>query len=276
MKKIILLTGVILMAAGVFAQVADSAKRHIVLQGAANFRDLGGYTTTDGHHVKWGKIYRSADISKLTEADLDLLKKLNINYDVDLRGHQESAQASDKLNPGTDYILCPAGSDSLSTMMKGMILAKGVAGGDSVIINDFYSKTTYLGDRYRPFFGKLLSLPDNQSLVFHCTAGKDRTGIGAALLLYILGVPYKTIVEDYTATNYYRKDENKKAIDGMVKYMHIDKDVAGEMMLAKKEYLDAAFAAIIKRYGSVDAFLRTQIGLDDRKIQHLKAAYLEK
>ena len=275
MKKLILLCWIILVAGGAFAQVADSAKRHVVLQGAANFRDLGGYTTADGHHVKWGKIYRSADISKLTPADLEVLKKLDITYDVDLRGHQESAQAPDKLNPGMDYILCPAGSDSLNTMMKGLAAVTTKKGADSLFIADFYGKTTYLGDRYRPFFDKLGGLPADQSLVFHCTAGKDRTGIGAALLLYVLGVPYHTIVEDYTATNYYRRGENEKAMKSMVAYMHVDKEVAGQMMLAKKEYLDATFAAIKKQYGSVDSFLRTQVGLDDQKIAHLKAEFLE-
>jgi protein-tyrosine phosphatase len=274
MKKIILFISIILTGASAFAQVADSSKRHVVLQGAANFRDLGGYTTADGEHVKWGKIYRSADISKLTDADLGILKAKNITYDVDLRGHQESAQAPDRLNPNTDYILCPAGSDSLNTWMKDMAHIKG-KGGDSLMVV-FYSKTTYLADRYKPFFNKLLNLPADQSLVFHCTAGKDRTGIGAALLLYSLGVPYETIVKDYTATNYYRAGENEKAINGMVSYMHIDKDVATGMLQAKKEYLDATFAAIVKQYGSVDNFLKTQVGLDDQKIAKLKSEYLER
>jgi|EP01037_Dinobryon_pediforme_P008349 protein-tyrosine phosphatase len=275
MKKYLFTLSVFFIAVNVFGQVADSAKRHVVLQGVANFRDLGGYATADGHHVKWGKIYRSADISKLTADDLEVLRKLNITYDVDLRGHQESAQAPDKLNPNTDYILCPAGSDSLSTMMQGLSKVKGKKQADSLFIADFYGKTTYLTDRYKPFFGKLINLPADQSLVFHCTAGKDRTGIGAALFLYSLGVPYKTIVADYTATNYYRKDENEKASKSMVTYMHLDKDVAGEMMLAKKEYLDATFAAIIKQYGSVDNFLKNQLGLDDQKLKTLKESYLE-
>jgi protein-tyrosine phosphatase len=275
MKKIIFLLAAMYISVASFGQVADSAKRHVVLQGAANFRDLGGYKTTDGHTVKWGKIYRSADISKLTDSDLAKLRQLDITYDVDIRGHQESAQAPDKLNPNTDYILCPAGSDSLSTMMKGMMHAKGKSAGDSLIINGFYGKTTYLAGRYTPFFDKLLALPADQNLVFHCTAGKDRTGVGAALFLYSLGVPYNTIVADYTATNYYRKDINTKAIQGMSAAMHIDKDVAGEMMLAKKEYLDATFAAIVKQYGSIDNFLKTQVGLDDKKIAELKAKFLD-
>lgn len=272
MKKSILLFGLILMTASLFAQVADSAKRHVALQGAANFRDLGGYTTTDGHHVKWGEIYRSADISKLTDDDLAVLKGRHITFDVDLRGHQESAKAPDKLNPGTDYVLCPAGSDGLNDWMKSISHIKGSAG-DSLMIA-FYDKTDSLALRYKPFFDKLLGLPSGQSLVFHCTAGKDRTGIGAALLLYSLGVPYETIVQDYVATNYYRAAENKKSTAGM-QSMHIDKDVAASMMSAKKEYLDATFTAIKNQYGSIDNYLKTQIGLDDEKIALLKKKFLE-
>ena len=273
MKKNILLSGAILISVGGFAQVADSAKRHIVLQGAANFRDLGGYETKDGHHVKWDEIYRSADMSKLTTADLDVLKERKITYDVDLRGVQESVSAPDKLNPGTDYILCSAGSNNMGGMMKGLGKLKGNAGDSLMTV--YYSNIDSLALRYKPFFDKLLGLPENQALVFHCTAGKDRTGIGSALLLYALGVPYDTIMKDYLASNYYRQAENTKMVGQMVKFAHFDENVAKSMAGVKKEYLDATFDAIKKKYGSVDEYLKTQIGLDDQKIALLKKKFLE-
>jgi protein-tyrosine phosphatase len=273
MKKGILLIGLALMAAGAFGQVADSAKRHVILQGAINFRDLGGYETKDGRHVKWGEIYRSADISKLTEADLAVLKDRGITYDVDLRGHQEAAQAPDRMNPGTDYILLPAGSDGLNNWMKSISTIKG-NGGDSLMVS-YYTNIDSLALRYKPFFNKLLGLPAGESLVFHCTAGKDRTGIGAALLLYSLGVPYETIVADYEATNYYRGTDNQRQMSAMTQRMHIDKDVAHSMMSAKKPYLDATFNAITAKYGSIDNYLKTQLGLDDEKIAMLRKKFLE-
>jgi protein-tyrosine phosphatase len=274
MKIYTLLFVAISLTANAFGQVADSAKRHVLLQGAANFRDLGGYTTADGHHVKWGEIYRSADMSKLTDADLDTLKQRNITYDVDLRGRREAAQAPDKINPGTDYILLPAGSDGgLSNWMKNISNVKG-NGGDSLMVV-YYSNIDSLALRYKPFFAKLLILPAGQSLVFHCSAGKDRTGIGAALLLYTLGVPYDTIVNDYLASNYYRKDLNVKTADQMEKAMHIDPQVAKAMLSVKKEDLDATFSAIAKKYGSVDNYMRTQIGLDNKKIALLKKKFLD-
>jgi protein-tyrosine phosphatase len=139
----------------------------------------------------------------------------------------------------------------------------------------FYDKTEFLGARYKPFFEKLLALPDGQALLFHCTAGKDRTGIGAALLLYALGVPYDTIVADYTATNYYRASENERMVKGMVQGMHIAEPVARGMMGAKREYLETSFAAIRRDYGSIDAFLEGPVGLDASKRQALRNKFLE-
>ena len=263
----------VLITSGANAQIIDSAQRKVNLQGAVNFRDLGGYATKDGHHLKWGEIYRSADMSKLTDHDLAELYQRNIAYDVDLRGTEESKQAPDRLNPNTDYILCPAGSDHANgDLLKS--LAKIKTGGDSVMAS-YYSNTTYLADRYKPFFNKLLNLPADKSLVFHCTAGKDRTGIGAALLLYSLGIPYETIVQDYEASNYYRSAENAKAVKGMVTMMNINEGVAKDVLSVKKEYLDATFNAIKQQYGSVDNFLKNQIGLDDHDIQTLKDKFLE-
>ena len=254
------------------AQIIDSAKRKVNLQGAVNFRDLGGYATIDGHHVKWGKIYRSADMSKLTNEDLIELSNRKISYDIDLRGTQESKQAPDHLNPNTSYLLCPAGSDNVNSVMQSLRTIK--TGGDSVMIA-YYSNTTYLADRYKPFFNMLLKLPNDKNLVFHCTAGKDRTGIGAALLLYSFGVPYDTIVNDYEASNYYRRAENEKAVNGMVQAMHINECVAKDVLSVKKEYLDATFNAIKNQYGSVENFLKNKIGLDSTAIKTLKKKFLE-
>jgi protein-tyrosine phosphatase len=254
-----------------FAQIADSSLRHVLLQGAINFRDLGGYATSDGRHVKWKTIYRSADISKLTPADLDTLQARHVWYDVDLRGVAESAKAPDKINPGTNYVLCPAGSDSLNAQMQHNMFQ--TRNGDSMMLT-WYTNTAYLTARYQPFFVKLLARPDTDALVFHCTAGKDRTGIGAALLLYALGVPYATIEADYTATNYYRSLDNGRSLQLMVSQYHLNEGVARSMNAAKSEYLKATFDAIRSQYGSVDHYLETELGLTPDKREQLKNKYL--
>jgi protein-tyrosine phosphatase len=257
------------------AQIADSSRRQVKLRGAVNFRDLGGYTTTDGHHVRWDRVFRSADISKLSDSDLVVLRDRHIGTIVDLRGVQESKKAPDRLNPGTDYILCPAGSDNaLGDWMKTLATIRSASGGDSMM-RVYYGHTEFLADRYKPFFDKLVGLPGDQALLFHCTAGKDRTGIGAALLLYALGVPYETILDDYTATNYYRSAENDKMVQSMVQGMHISEPVAREMMGARQEWLATTFDAIRQQYGSIDNFLKGPVGLDDAKIRQLRDKFLE-
>jgi protein-tyrosine phosphatase len=257
------------------AQISDSSRREVKLQGAANFRDLGGYTTADGHHVRWGSIYRSADISKLTDSDMTVLNDRHISTVVDLRGVQESKQAPDRLPVGADYILCPAGSDSsLSGWMKQIASIRTGSGGDSMM-RVYYSHTEFLAERYRPFFDKLLGLPDHQALLFHCTAGKDRTGIGAALLLYALGVSYDKILEDYTATNYYRTAENQRMQNLMEQSMHMASPVAAALMQARREYLVTTFDNIKQQYGSIDNFLQGPIGLDEKKRKALREKFLD-
>jgi protein-tyrosine phosphatase len=272
MRNTIFFFFALLASPSVFSQIADSNIRRVPLQGAINFRDLGGYTTADGHHVKWHMLYRSADISKLTSADLDTLNARHIVYDVDLRGVQESAKAPDKLNAGTDYILCSAGSDSLNAAMF-QHLAGMQTGGDSMMLV-WYKNTAYLTPRYKPFFAKLIVLPSGDALLFHCTAGKDRTGIAAALVLYALGVPYETIRQDYEATNYYRAVDNDKSMVSMTS-MHIGEPVIKAMMSANGMYLDAAFEAIRAQYGSIDRYLAEQLGMNEQAVLTLRAKYLE-
>jgi len=254
------------------AQIADSSQRQVKLQGAINFRDLGGYKTQDGHTVKWSRIYRSAAINHLTDADMMVFRKRQIKTVVDFRGTEESAIAEDRLLPNTDYILCPAGSENTLNWMKSL---RTVKSGDS-LMQTFYAQTDAFSNRYRPFFQKLLQLPDSSALLFHCTAGKDRTGIGAALFLYALGVPFNTIMQDYEATNYYRAQENEKMTAGMAQQMHISEQVAKDMMSAKSNYLQATFDAITKKYGSVDNFMAKELGMDAANIQKLRDKYLQK
>jgi len=254
------------------AQVADSMKREVKLEGAINFRDIGGYPTKDGKHVKWGKIYRSAALNKLTDADLQKLQGLSLAYVADFRGPYEVKAAPDRLPAGATRISLPAGSENIgdSNYMKNMMKQMNR---DSSLIN-FYSITIPFKDRYKPVFDELLALNKDSALLFHCTAGKDRTGIGAALILYALGVDEKTIMQDYLATNYYRAAENEKAIAGMVKGYGMNEATARNMMAAKETYLDATFGSIKSQYGSIDYYLEKEMGLDKKNLKKLRQLYL--
>jgi protein-tyrosine phosphatase len=250
-----------------------AAPRAIMLQGAVNFRDLGGYMTKDGKQVKWGKIYRSADISKLTEADLKVVQSLNIKMVCDLRGEKEAEAAPDKLVAGTDRILLPAGSENVTgkptDWMKYM---KNPESADSMMAS-FYTRTDHLKAKYKPMFDQLLALEDDKALMFHCTAGKDRTGVGAALILSALGVDETTVLQDYELTNEYRKSSNEQYIK-MMTAQGLPENAAKSMMAANPKYLKAALDAITQKYGSMDAFLEKEMELTPEKRNLLKKKFL--
>lgn len=251
------------------AQLADSSKRLVRLEGVQNFRDVGGYVTKDGTTVKWGKIFRSAVIDKLTDADVILLENKHVHYVVDFRGNAEAAKAPDRLPENTVYLLLPAGSTS-GNMSQ---FFRQQTEGESIMLA-FYGNTETLIARYKPFFQQLLQLPDGEALLFHCTAGKDRTGMAAALLLHALGVNLDTIMEDYTATNVYWRAEKERSMMEMEK-MGLTTAVAAALLDAKPRYLRSMFETIEKKYGSVDSFLKDGLGLNDMDIEKLKSMYTE-
>jgi protein-tyrosine phosphatase len=273
MKAIVLSVILFLTALAAYPQIADSSRREIKLQGAINFRDIGGYATKDGRHVKWGKIYRSAELSHLTPADLTKLQQLPLAYVADFRGPYEVKAAPDKIPVTATRISLPAGSEHTgdSNYMKTLFKS---AKGDSGLIS-FYSNITPFKDRYAPLFNELLQADKDSALLFHCTAGKDRTGIAAALILYALGVDEPTIIEDYVATNYYRRNENERAIKGVVQMYKIDEVTARNLMSAKEAYIRATFTTIKSQYGTMDIYLEQVMGLSKEKRGLLQQKYLE-
>ncbi|MDI3321237.1 tyrosine-protein phosphatase [Pinibacter soli] len=252
-----------------FAQIADSSKREVKLQGAINFRDIGGYTTNDGKHVKWGKLYRSAALNKLSEQDLQTLAKLSISYDLDFRGPYEVATAPDRIPTTTRRISLPAGSETIgdSASMRKMMQANS--------LTEFYSDLTPFTARYKPMFDQMFVVAPDSALLFHCSAGKDRTGIAAALILYALGVNEETIMADYTATNYYRRSENEKAMQMMTAAYKMPEERAKKMMAADPAYLQATFNSIKTTYGSIDNYLAKEMGLTKSKLKKLQSMYVE-
>jgi protein-tyrosine phosphatase len=272
MKSIIIFISFIILSNSATAQIADSS-REVKLQGAVNFRDIGGYPTKNGKKVKMGLLYRSAALNTLTDADLAKIAALDIKYDFDFRGPYEVKTAPDKIPTGTTRISLPAGSENIgdSNYLKNM--GKYLKS-DSFMMS-FYTILTPFKDRYTPLFDSLISNKNTSPMLFHCTAGKDRTGIAAALILYALGVDEQIIFDDYEATNYYRRNENAKSIAQMTKYYGLDEKTASNLMGAKKDYIAATFATIRSKYGSLDVYLDKELGLTKKKINQLRTMYTQ-
>jgi protein-tyrosine phosphatase len=143
---------------------------------------------------------------------------------------------------------------------------------DSMMMS-LYTTTEPFQKKYKPMFDRLLTLETDKALLLHCSAGKDRTGIGAALILYALGVDEEIICQDYEATNIYRKAINDQFIKAMTAHGASEK-AAMIVMSADPKYLRATFDTLKKRYGSVDSFLQKEMGLTPEKIKILTNHYL--
>ncbi len=270
MKKLIFCLALLTPALS-FGQLADSTQRLVHVRGAVNFRDVGGYKTTDGRQVKWNRVFRSASIQGLTPSDMDTLRAKHIYTVIDFRGKQESAQAPDRLLPDTDYLLSPAGSDD--GMMSKDQMSKMFKGDG--FLEEFYGKggIKYFGERYRPLFQKLLVMKDTTAMLYHCTGGRDRTGMATALFLYTLGVPRQTINEDFTASNIYLRPMMGRMMKPMAEQTGMTVEQLNKKMELRPELLDIFFNALKTEYGSVEAFMQKELGIGERETKMLREKY---
>jgi protein-tyrosine phosphatase len=260
-------------------------ERRIILEGQPNFRDLGGYRTQDGHRVKWGLIYRSGQLSKLTDADLSVLEALKLRTVVDLRGAAEAeSRGKDRLPEGVRSVSYPIDVVGNGKTANGQpASAKTPQQNRDFMLQATRSIMLNRTDVYSSLIHELAS-PANRPLVFHCTQGKDRTGIGAAIVLTVLGVPWETVREDYILTNIYRREENERDLknlrDGLAQKSgippeQVDMSTYEAMYYVKPEYIDTARQDAIDKYGSMENFIRKGLGISDEVIERLRRELLE-
>ena len=263
----------------------NEQERQIKLDGQHNFRDLGGYWTKDGRRVKRGLIFRAGQLSNLSDADLARLEKLKIRTVVDLRGISEvETRGKDRLPNGVRRVSFPIDLNSLPKEEKAEVSPEGSSAGPT----DFMLQATpSIMINYTDVYAALIrevAKPENLPLVFHCTAGKDRAGIGTAIVLTLLGVPWETVREDYVLSNFYRKEENERGLknirDNIAKKQgippeQVDMTIYEAMFLVKPEYLDAAHDEVVRRYGSMESYLRKGLGISDEMISKLRSELLE-
>jgi protein-tyrosine phosphatase len=243
---------------------------HVVpLEGGSNFRDLGGHRAKDGRTVRRGLVFRSAHLGGLTDADRAALGKLGVRTIVDLRGVNEAAE--------TPHLIEGLACRVVGAHIEPAVGEKLRAAIDDGSANPFLMMELFT-DHYRdyprrcaPGFRTLfatLSDGTHRPLVFHCTAGKDRTGFAAALLLSLLGVPWDDVMEDYLRTN--------DLWTGHIgRYPELDIDTRAAIVEARRPYLEAAFAVVRDDFGSAEAFADKALGLDAAKRERLRADLLE-
>ena len=238
-----------------------------LLQGASNFRDVGGYRNADGRRVRRGQVFRSDHLAGLTDEDLLRVQALGIGHSLDFRGVNECA--------ATPYAL--AGVQRVALTIEPTVIARlqalvaqGVVPTTEETVDlmretyrDFVNRNA---DTYGRFLKHLLEAPTPQ--VFHCTAGKDRTGFAAALLLSALEVDRTTIENDYLLTNQlYRRDAR---LEGQG-HPHVMK----VLWQVQPEFLHAAFEAVDAQHGGMRDYLHGAIGLSPQEVAELQRMLLE-
>jgi protein-tyrosine phosphatase len=262
--------------------------QHIPLEGTPNFRDLGGYAVKGGV-VKSGRVFRSGTLEKLTEKDLETLQKLGIKTVVDLRTQFEVDRAPDKLPKGVRYLHLPIGKDEdvkkyfepkTAADVDALLKPGGFIGKDK---QPGYDNTIARGDSYAKLMD-LLTNPEHHPIVFHCTAGKDRTGVAAAVLLWTLGASDDTVAADYTLTDKYFKPEAEKRLAELRKKLAAIKkvteseiDLSGmrERMGTRKETILGTRAKIEKECGGWEPFLEKTLKLTPARQKLLRDALVE-
>jgi protein-tyrosine phosphatase len=244
----------------------DAPFRHFDLQGASNFRDLGGYPARDGRAVRWRQLFRSNHLGHLTAADMDIVRGLRVRNAFDFRGVDERTAAACGLSEIVVHSL------PIEPTVVAALRAEHAAGRLSapvardIMCESYRNYVRHNTHSFGALFGHLVE--DHVPLVIHCTAGKDRTGFACALILHALDVPDEVIAEDYLLTNrFYRRDPSSAS--------DLPDDVRQAIGSVDASFLAAGFEAVRADYGDLESYFRDGLKVGERERAELKARYLE-
>lgn len=264
------------------------AERVLPLEGGVNFRDLGGYLTADGRAVQWGKLFRSGSMTDLTGADFQYLSQLQIKTMCDLRAREELAEeptAVKSFAAGAQYLTRDYLMSDLMSRQGSLRMDQLKTAADATqMFKGFYqSGPIVFKQQLKQMFAQLLA--GQTPLSMNCSAGKDRTGIAAALVLTALDVPRATVVMDYALSEKVY-DFAGRSMRKALKARRAQKPVAANplstlpaevldvLMSTKPVFIEAMFSKLEQDYGSVQQYFKQELGLDDAQLQQLRQMYL--
>ena len=250
-----------------------------------NFRDLGGIKTQDGRQLKAHKLIRSGHLGKLSKQDQQFLADYGLTTVMDFRSPEEQKKDPDLQIAGTTYNFNPVfevdeTKSALRFNERKQLFSKEplIAFREMVDTYQDLVSLTHSQRAYQQFFDALLANEqDDQALLFHCSAGKDRTGMGAVYTLSALGVAPMTVRQDYLASNHYLFATNQQLVQDVI-YRGGNRNVQANtwsLMSVANEYLDAALLTIEANYGSLDQYLTESLDLTPEKRKALQQIYLE-
>jgi protein-tyrosine phosphatase len=262
----------------------QSLGRALDIPTVPNLRDMGGYKTRDGATVARGLVYRSDTFNPMSAEDKGKLERLNLKNVYDLRTTAEVKVKPDQVPSGVEHHLLNVLADAksaapaqLEALMHQPKKANAILGGGNIEEKfiEGYREFISLPSAKQSYRTLFLSLADQKKLpaVFHCTTGKDRTGWAAAALLSLLGVPEETVMKDFLASNEYTLPQFKHAIDGFVAGGG-DRDIPVAIFGVKKEYLEASFDEMEKRYGTIEKYFADGLGIDAEGQEALRDRFI--
>lgn len=243
--------------------------RRLPFEGAFNFRDLGGYPTADGRAVRWRTLYRADAVHRLPDEELDVLADRGMRTIIDLRtaDEVEKGHLHDE-HRGLRHVHL----DVLGTTWKPDDLPPDADAGQ--VLGDLYIAMLSLGPNAFRDALTILADADDLPAVFHCAAGKDRTGVLAAMVLSLLGVDDEVIVADYAISG--------ANMDRLVEQLQRDRpealtamnDQPSAYLAAPPAAMERLLAHVHATYGSWPAYVRS-IGIDDDVVAALRANLLD-
>ncbi|KRK13100.1 protein tyrosine serine phosphatase [Lacticaseibacillus zeae DSM 20178 = KCTC 3804] len=254
------------------------AQGDVDLEKITNFRELGGYRNKNKQMVKKGLLYRSGQLFELDDAQKRYLTAtVGIQRIIDMRSADERAQFPDTTLPGAAYTVLDILKDATTNdaSLGHMITEQGDVRENMLATYEQLAMSDSAQAGYHAFIRDLLAAPE--PTVFHCFAGKDRTGVGAAIILKLLAVPDETIMADYLLTNQERKTVNQMILADLKK-QGVPASQLQTIAVALKvdaAYLEHYFQVIDTKFGSFDQYLRQGLQLTDADVDTFQGLYLQ-
>lgn len=251
--------------------------RRVPIAEVRNFRDLGGYIGADGRAVRWGALYRSGELSKLNTAIPELWQSLDIGLILDFRAEDERMRKPTlfPIEQKTKIVSLEINAGNTTKIIKD--LRDGVEPTTSIqsMMETFNSHfVSGQSSIFRDFFAQVAS-QEGKGVLFHCSAGKDRTGFAAALLLSALGVSHEQIMQDYLLTSRYFIPEQFYQTEFSERFIEqVALNSIRPLLEVNRNYLDAAFYTIRTEYGSIDNYLTQALGVTAAIRKSLQSHYL--
>ncbi|TGA98854.1 tyrosine-protein phosphatase [Sporolactobacillus shoreae] len=251
-------------------------ERLLPLEGVFNFRDMGGIKAQDGRRIKKGLIFRAAELTGLTAGDIDYLKDLEIKYIYDYRDKEEADLKPDPQIGREKHERVAVNGEDKSTAHSEWDPETFYKTFTREKFTQVYAQMPIRNASYQRMMSLVARPEQNLPLVHHCTGGRDRTGVGAMLILKTLGVPTDTIMEDYMLSNqtlFVFHEEMFEEASHYISGTALKRFEDG--FLLHEEFLEAAMQSISETYGTFEHYLSAEFGMTDKTREKIQDFCLE-